>query len=81
MALLQIRKAPAMSILLPLPPKPMGDPTAPNEPVRPPQGEMAIQQYMGPLKFQKMKLWAQAMSSLAGVQAGRQLLWVVGISP
>jgi hypothetical protein len=28
--------------------------------------EMAIQQYCGPLKFQKMAAWVQAMSVLTG---------------
>jgi hypothetical protein len=61
-----------MSVLLPLPAKPVGDPDSLDEPPqRPPQAdrpEMAIQQYFGPLKFQKMAAWVQAMSVLTGTR-------------
>jgi hypothetical protein len=59
-----------MSVLLPLPPKPVGDPdSVEDSQQRPPQaagGEMAIQQYFGPLKFQKMAAWVQGMAMLTG---------------
>jgi hypothetical protein len=61
-----------MSVLLPLPPKPIGDPDSveDQQQQRPPQqpntGEMAIQQYFGPLKFQKMAAWVQGMAMLTG---------------
>lgn len=54
-----------MTILFPLPKKPLGadNDEVPNEP----RDNMAIQQYMGPLKFQKMFAWLTAMSTLTGV--------------
>ncbi|WIA14176.1 hypothetical protein OEZ85_002717 [Tetradesmus obliquus] len=69
---MNVRKPPAMSVLLPLPPKPIGDPdSAEQQQQRPPQpggaGEMAIQQYFGPLKFQKMAAWVQGMAMLTGM--------------
>jgi hypothetical protein len=66
-----------MSVLLPLPAKPVGDPDSLDEPPqRPPQAdrpEMAIQQYFGPLKFQKMAAWVQAMSVLTGRPKSREI--------
>jgi hypothetical protein len=60
----QVRKAPAMTILFPLPPKPLGADNAevPNSP----RDNMAMQQYMGQLKYQKMLGWLTAMSTLTG---------------
>lgn len=56
-----------MAILFPLPRKPVGDPEMANltEPVE----DMAMQQYMGPLRYQKMLMWLQAMAHLTGVAA------------
>jgi hypothetical protein len=54
-----------MTILFPLPPKPLG--VADNEEVpNTPRDNMALQQYMGPLKYQKMLAWLTAMSTLTG---------------
>eukprot|EP00882_Tetradesmus_deserticola_P006896 GHRQ01007263.1.p1 GENE.GHRQ01007263.1~~GHRQ01007263.1.p1 ORF type:complete len:282 (+),score=145.18 GHRQ01007263.1:27-848(+) len=36
-------------------------------PPQPEQGQMAIQQYFGPLKFQKMAAWVQGMATLTGM--------------
>lgn len=82
LTLLQVRKPPAMSVLLPLPPKPIGDPdSAEQQQQRPPQpggaGEMAIQQYFGPLKFQKMAAWVQGMAMLTGAGSCSGLLRAV----
>lgn len=70
-AFMQVRKAPALAILFPLPPKPLGDVPAdvPNRD----RDNMAMQQYMGPLKFQKMAAWLTAMSTLTGACVG----WLV----
>ncbi len=70
--LLQVRKPPAMTILFPLPPKPLGA-EIPEEVPNTPRDNMAMQQYMGPLKFQKMLAWLTAMSTLTGGDAlGKQ---------
>lgn len=53
-----------MSILFPLPAKPVGDADMAN--LEGPNDDMAIQQYLGPLKYQKMLLWLQAMGQLTG---------------
>jgi hypothetical protein len=63
--LLQVRKAPAMTILFPLPPKPLGA-EMPEDVPNTQRDNMAMQQYMGPLKFQKMLAWLTAMSTLTG---------------
>jgi hypothetical protein len=63
-AALQVRKAPAMAMLFPLPAKPLGEAQdVPNSP----RDNMAMQQYMGPLKYQKMMGWLTAMSAVTGV--------------
>lgn len=53
-----------MSILFPLPAKPVGD--ADMADLEGPRDDMAIQQYLGPLKYQKMLAWLQAMAQLTG---------------
>eukprot|EP00878_Enallax_costatus_P011712 GHUV01012227.1.p1 GENE.GHUV01012227.1~~GHUV01012227.1.p1 ORF type:complete len:637 (+),score=223.38 GHUV01012227.1:909-2819(+) len=62
---MNIRKAPAMSILFPLPPKPVGDHEMAD--IEGSKGEMAMQQYLGPLKYQKMLMWVQAMAQVTGM--------------
>jgi hypothetical protein len=53
-----------MTILFPLPQKPLG---ADNDEVpNSPRDNMAMQQYMGQLKYQKMLGWLTAMSTLTG---------------
>lgn len=53
-----------MSILFPLPPKPVGD--ADMAEVEGPKADMAMQQYLGPIKYSKMLQWLQAMAQLTG---------------
>lgn len=54
-----------MTILFPLPPKPLGA-EVPEDVPNTQRDNMAMQQYMGPLKFQKMLAWLTAMSTLTG---------------
>lgn len=57
-----------MTILFPLPPKPLG---ADNEEVPNSQRDnMAMQQYLGPLKYQKMLAWLSGMAALTGAARG-----------
>jgi len=58
-----------MTILFPLPPKPLGNDNeeVPNNP----RDNVAMQQYQGPLKFQKMLGWLTAMSTLTGAHAAQ----------
>lgn len=56
-----------MSILFPLPPKPVGD--AELADVEATKEDMGMQQYLGPLKFQKMLMWMQAMAQVTGESA------------
>eukprot|EP00879_Flechtneria_rotunda_P014908 GHRR01015576.1.p1 GENE.GHRR01015576.1~~GHRR01015576.1.p1 ORF type:complete len:609 (+),score=148.82 GHRR01015576.1:560-2386(+) len=60
---MHVQKAPAMSILLPLPPRPLADASD----IPGPKDDMAMQQYMGPLKFNKMLAWVQTMANLIGI--------------
>lgn len=69
-----------MTILFPLPPKPLG--TDNEEVPNNPRDNMALQQYMGPLKFQKMLAWLTAMSTLTGAgvdECGVCVVCVVGV--
>jgi hypothetical protein len=60
-----VKKAPALRMMLPIPPH-MVTPEQRAQAAEMGQIPMAMQPYMGPLKFQSMRMWVISMSAMAG---------------
>jgi hypothetical protein len=65
----QVIKVPSLVAVVPAP---LGSMTSEQKAALPPgQTPLSIQPYVGPLKFQSMKVWLEAMAMLTGKQRGQ----------